>query len=143
MEDKNLTEEEKQSLLDDILANSKDEVKIGRHTIKMGWVRHSARRKVSHILSKEKDETKVVAKCVAALILNHRVLIFLFYWFLWRWIYYVEEFTEEELLPFISVCKKKADALSYFVCMAYLTDMRDTTEKMTREDAKHILQARK
>lgn len=138
-----MNDEEKESLLDDVINNSKEEVQIGRHRLRIGWVRNAAKRKVSHILAKEKDEEKVVAKCAAALLLNRRLLIYPLWWMVWRWFYYVEELTEEELLPFISTCKKKADATSYYICMACLIDMKDTEEKKTRKEAGRILQRQK
>lgn len=133
----------KEQQLDEVLANSKDKVRLGRHTIKVGWIHNAAKRKVTHILESEKDEAKVVAKCAAALVLDRRPLIWLLFWFVWRWFYYVEEFTEEEMLPFIMLCKKKVDATTYFVCMACLNDMRDNLKKMNRTDAGRILPARK
>lgn len=133
-------ESEKEAKLSDILTNSKDSVRIGRFTFRMGWTRFAARRKLSDILSNEKDEMKVIPKCAAALLLNRRWWIWLFYWVVWRWFYYVEEYTEEEYLEFIALCKKKADATTYYVLMVCLRDMRDTMEKRTRADAERILQ---
>lgn len=138
-----MSEREKEANLSDILKNSKDTVHIGRFTFRMGWTRFSARRKLSDVLANEKDETKVIPKCAAALLLNRRWWIWLFYWIVWRWFYYVEEYTEEEYLEFIALCKKKADATTYFVLMVCLNDMRDTMEKRTRADAQRILQERK
>lgn len=133
----------KEQQLDDVLQNSKDKVKLGRHTISVGWVHNAAKREITHVLESEEDEAKVVAKCAAALVLDRRPLIWLLHWIVWRWFYYVEEFTEEEYLPLITLCKKKVDAMSYYVCMACLSDMRDNLKKMNRKDAGHILQARK
>lgn len=136
-------ESDKEVGLSDILSNSKDIVHIGKHKIRIGWTRFSARRKLSQVLANEKDETKVIPKCAAALLLNRRWWIWLFYWLVWRWFYYVEEFTEEDYLEFIAICKKKADATTYYVLMVCLKDMRDTMEKRTRADAERILQEQK
>lgn len=135
------TDDEK--MLNDVINNTKEKIKIGNITVRMGWVRYAARRKVTNILINESNETKVGSKCVAALFLNRRILIFLFYWLVWRWFYYVMEFTEEQYLPFVLYCKKKVDVPTYYLLTTLLIGMKDTTMKQTRKDAEQLLRAQK
>ena len=91
----------------------------------------------------EKQEDKVTSKCTAALLLNGYFKLFFFYWFLWRWIYYIKQYGDDELLPIIEYCKKKVDVENYCIATIYLTEMRDTIMTMTREEVRHFLQERR
>mgnify|MGYP000113932552 FL=1 len=46
------------------------------------------------------------SKCAAAIVLNGYWKILFFYWFLWRWFFYVMQYSDEELLPLIETGKK-------------------------------------
>lgn len=80
------------------------------------------------------SEDKVVCKCVAALRLDSPITMKLFYGWLWRWYYYVKMYTCDDLLPYISECKKKVPVQSYYASIMLLTGMKDTMMAMTREE---------
>ena len=134
------TEDEK--LLDSMIHNSIDYVEVRNRKWGVRWIRNRARRKVSSIMLNEKDEDKVICKCAAALRLNGFFKITFLYWFLWRWYYYVAQYTEGELLPFLEVCKKKVPVDAYVMDIILLTGMKDTAMNMTKEEANRILRAR-
>ena len=98
---------EDEKLLSGIVEDSTDYVTVRGREWAVQWVRNRARRKVTDILLKEKDEDKVVCKCAAALRLNGYFKITFLYWWMWRWYYYVRQYGDGELLEFISMCKKK------------------------------------
>lgn len=127
-----------EKLLDDIVENSVDYVEVRGKRWAVRWVRNRARRKVTDILLKEDDEDKVVCKCAAALRLNGYFKITFLYWALWRWYYYIRQYGEGELLPFISLCKKKVPAEEYLIAIMLLTGMKDTVMNMTRAEAERI-----
>ena len=125
--------------LNAVKRNKKDIVILGKSKWKIGYIRNGAKSKVTDIILNEKDERKVNAKCVAALLLNGYFSIFFLYWFLWRWFFYVKQYTDAEYLPLLETCKKKEDVESYFMSIIYLTEMRDTEMMKTREEARRIL----
>lgn len=131
---------ENEKELNAVVENIKDEVKIGRHTWKVGYLRNGTKRKITDILVSEKEEDKVTAKCAAALALNGFFKIRLFHWILWRWFYYIHEYTDKDYLDIISLCKKKVGVEDYCVAIIYLTEMKDTIKIMTREEVNHIRQ---
>lgn len=135
------TEKEKKTL-DSIVENAKDYVEVRGRKWGVRWIRNRARRKVTSIMNNEKDEDKVVYKCAAALRLNGFFKITFFYWFLWRWYYYVKQYSEEELVAFIDLCKKKVPVEGYLIATMLLTGMRDDTMNMTREEVNRILRER-
>lgn len=79
-------------------------------------------------------EEKVLCKCAAVMRLRGFLKSKLFYAILWRWYYYVKEYGSEELLPFITECKKKIPAETYYASIILLTGMKDTMMAMTREE---------
>ena len=66
--------------------------------------------------------------------------ILFFYWFLWRWFFYVMQYSDEELLPLIETGKKKVRVEGYCACTILLTEMKDTVKSMTREEVNRIRQ---
>lgn len=126
--------------LNDIVNNSKDIVTIRKRKWKVGWMRNRAKRKMTDILLNEKEDDKVNSKCAAALLLNGYFKIFFFYEILWRWFYYVKQYSDEELLPVIELCKKKVQVEAYCATTILLTEMKDTIMIMTREEVSRIRQ---
>lgn len=128
-----------QQQLNDLLENKVSFVDVRDKTWKVRWKTKQSLRKVTDKLLDEKEnEDKVVCKCVALLRLENWWKQKLFYWILWRWYYYVREYTDEELLPYIEECKKKVPVESYFGCIMLLTAMKDTMMMMTRKEVNHI-----
>lgn len=134
---------EDEKLLNEVIENNPDELEAFGRKWKIGYLRNGTKRKVTNILMREKQEDKVSSKCTAALLLNGYFKIFFFYWILWRWLYYIKQVGDEELLPIMEYCKKKVDVESYCLVTIYLTEMRDTIMTMTREEVRHFLQERR
>ena len=126
--------------LNSVMDDGVDYVMVRGKRWAVRWIRNRAKRKVTDIFLNEKEEDKVAAKCTAALRLNGYFKIKFFYWILWRWYYYVRQYSEAELLPFIEMCKKKVQLTEYFVAIILLTEMKDTMMMMTRAEAEHIRQ---
>lgn len=131
---------EDEKLLNEVIENNPDELEAFGRKWKIGYLRNGTKRKVTNILMREKQEDKVSSKCTAALLLNGYFKIFFFYWILWRWLYYIKQVGDEELLPIMEYCKKKVDVESYCLVTIYLTEMRDTIMTMTREEVNCFLQ---
>lgn len=131
---------EQEKALNEIVENKKDVVEIRGRKFRIGWMRNRAKRKITDIILEEKYEDRVSAKCSAALILNGYFKITFFYWFLWRWFYYVKQYSDKELMPLVELCKKKVQLEDYCLITIYLTEMRDTIKSMTREEVNRIRQ---
>lgn len=134
---------EAQALQKAIVHNSIDIVYLRNRKVKMKWLYGGVRDLLSKVLLEEKDESKVGAKCAALIVLNGLWSIKFFYWFLWRWFYYVKQYTEEEYLPLMSMCKKKVGAENYYLLTTLLIGMKDTMMAMTRKETERFLQEQK
>lgn len=112
--------------------------RIGLHDLS-GWAKH----KISKVLLKEGgDEFSVGCKCIAAARLNSYFRIKLTWWFLWRWYYYMCNYTDSELTDAICLIKKKVASGSYFFNTTLLIGMRETMMSMSREEVAASLRER-
>lgn len=102
-----------------------------------------AKRKISKILLKEGgDEFAVGCKCLAAAIHNSYFRIKWLWWILWRWYYYMRNYTDSELTDAICIIKKKVASGSYFFNTTLLIGMRETMMAMSREEVAASLRER-
>lgn len=101
-----------------------------------GWARH----KITKIILKEGDEYAVTCKCVAAARLNSYFAIKFLWWFLWRWYYYVRNYTDSELVEAVALIKKKVAPGSYLLVTTLLIGMRETMMQMNRAEVSATLQ---
>lgn len=133
---------EEQALLNDILGNSVDEIKVRNETWRFRWLTWGAKRKITDIYLNEKNEDKVAVKCIAAARVNGWIGMKLIYPLMWRWMYYVKQYTYEELIEAVALVKKKAPLAAYLITITSLTEMKDTMMQMTRQEAERIRQER-
>ncbi len=130
---------EEQEEYNSIVENDYDEVAVRGRKWKIYWLRNAAKRKVTSILLNKKiDELSVSSRCVAAMRLNGYWSIKFFYWFLWRWYYYFKQYTDNELLGVIALCKKKAEPFAYYANITFLTEVKDSMMAMTRDEVERI-----
>lgn len=131
--------EESQRGYDAVLEGDVAEVQLRGKSVRIGWLCNGTQRKLSHIMSTEEDERKVGAKCAAAIVLNGYWGILLLWWFVWRWYYYVMQYSDAELFPIIDEGKKKVPAQQFFVNTMSLIGLRDTMMQMTRDETERAL----
>jgi hypothetical protein len=86
------------------------------------------------------DSDKNNCKVAACIVLNGLWPIKLRYWFLWRWFYYVKEYTDEQLAPLLEEGKKKVPVEAYYEATILAIGMKDTMMAMTRAEVERILQ---
>ena len=123
-------------LLDEILGDSVELVSMrGRKkSYPVRWMKPGTMRKLTHIM---------LAKDNAALIiLNDFWKIKFLYPILWRWFFYIKQYTDDELFPIIAAGKKKVPAKNFFMNITLLTEMKDTIMIMKKEEAITSLQGR-
>jgi hypothetical protein len=130
---------EEEVFLNDTLERKPSFVKVRDKMWKCDWLFHGTERKLTSVLADEStDEDKVVCKCAALLRLNGLWKIKFFYPILWRYFYYIKQYREDELLPFITECKKKVIANEYLLSIMCLIGMRDTMMSKTRKEVTRL-----
>ena len=129
-----------QDILDSVLSEEPTEyVFRGKHR-KLGWIKKGAARKFSHVVMKEKNESKRNAKICAVVILNNFWKILFAYWFLWRYYYYIIDLDDVEVLRVLEIEKKKIQSTASALITILATAMTDLTMTMTKKEAQHIHQ---
>ena len=151
---------EEQRMLKEVTSEEVSYVNVRGKRWKVGWIKNGTLDHVSRILLErnakvsgnenetdaytkeyEKDpvrvggrENKVACKCAALLKLNGYWSIKFLYWILWRWYYYVKQYSDTELFEFVEECKKKLPVMDYLMCTTLLTAMMDTKKQMNRAE---------
>lgn len=133
---------EDQRALVDVVENEKSVVLLRGHKIKVGWMHPGTADWVSALMTKDGDENKVLAKCAALIRLNGFWKSHLFYWCVWRWYYYVRQYTSADFLPLFEAAQKKTAseaAPAYLNATIYLTALSTTKKQMTKREAERTL----
>lgn len=150
--------EEIQKELLDINDDRKSTVAIdGRKPVKIGWIKPYSNEKITRAMFLYAEEAKGLEEDVDALrsmsersstlhkiaayaLLNNFFKINLFYWIKWRWMYYVQEWTFDQLLPIIQEAKKKVPSGEYVWGITLAATMMETTMMMTSKEAERYRQ---
>ena len=121
--------------LNEILEAKKETVKVGRRTFRIGWLKHGTMRKFTDVmLDGEDDGYKRNVKLAAAVLLNNRWKLAL-HWAYWRWLYYVRDIGQEEVLAVLAAAKKKLPQEPYLLATILATGMTDLMMTMRRSEA--------
>ena len=123
---------------------------------KLRWLRNSQLEKLGRLMlhkaaTDEKDhelsvleetteDAKIACKAAAIYVTNGGWLrLKLFYGILWRWFYYVKEYSAMQLAEILEVGKKKIPLTQFFLITMSLTEAKDTLMMMRMEEAERIL----
>lgn len=133
---------EDEQLLDSVMEDAKDEVSIKGTNKKyqIGWLKKGTMRKMTSVSLEEGKDDMLSAKVAALVILNNYWKIKFFYPILWRWFFYIKEYTDDQLSEIIAVGKKKVPYIAFLTNTILVTGMRDTIMTMTKEEAERIRQ---
>jgi len=131
---------EVQDELNSIIENLPDYAKIRNKIYKIRWLHAGTVRKINQIILKEGNDSIANYQVAACIILNSFLKIKFIYPFLWRWFYYVKQYSEADLTEVLAIGKKKIPLQSYFVNTILMTDMRDTMMMMTKKEVYSIRQ---
>lgn len=135
------TREDEQALVS-VVENEKTVVTVRGHKMKVGWMHPATADWISALMTKDGDENKVLAKCAALIRLNGFWKCHLLYWFVWRWYYYIRQYTSAELTPLFEEAQKKtaqAAAPAYLNATILLTALSTTKKQMTKAEAERTL----
>ena len=136
-----------QELLDSVLEATPDEIPFRGKTWKVHWWRNYMKRKFTHVMLKETsrktakrggvgDAWKQNIKLAAILLLSRKWKIVFFYWFYWRWLYYVVDVDQVEVLRLMDASKKKIPLDASMMCTGLAISMMDTLMSQTKEEVR-------
>lgn len=133
---------EDEQLLNEVMEDSVDEVSIkgSKKKYRIGWMKKGTMRKISSVALEKGEDDTLSAKTAALIILNNYWKIKFFYPILWRWFFYVKEYTDDQLSEILAVGKKKVPYIPFLTNTILVTGMRDTIMTMTKEEAERIRQ---
>lgn len=127
---------ESERLLDDILGDSVEMVSLRsqKKQYPVRWMKPGTMRKLTHIVLKKGNDSKLSCMSASLIILNNFWKIKLFYPIHWRWFYYIKQYTDDELFPIIAAGKKKVPLQTFLMNITLLTEMKDTIMIMKKEE---------
>lgn len=143
--------------LNDINSDNSDLVQIpGAGSVKVGFIRPFTSEKLTELyVNADIDLEKVdelgaielmsrksshLHKLVALAVLNRFWKIKMFYWILWRWYYYVKEYTYDQLFPIVAESKKKIPLEMYLLGMGLGAMMSQDKMNLTKMEAEQYRQ---
>jgi len=121
-----------QEALDEILSREPDIIEVNGKKRQIHWLHNGTVRKFSHIMVKEKSEWKRNVKVCACILLNKRnglwTWFLLTFWLpvMWRWLYYVKDINQVEVLGVLNASKKKIQSEPLAWATILSTEMMDT-----------------
>lgn len=131
---------ESESLLNDVMNDGKSPVSIGKKTYRIGWLKRGTIRKITDVILKKGNDDKSSCQVAAAIVLNDYWKIRFFWPILWRWMYYIRQWGDEQLQPIVEEGKKKIPAQQYYLITILTTAMKDTMMTMTKAEVERFLQ---
>lgn len=134
---------EDQKELNSVTENKADVVELRGKKIQIKWMHPETLSKVSDLMLQKGNDNTIIHRSAALIVLNDFWKCHLFYWFVWRWFYYVKQYTFEELFPIIDLAQKKTASevkVAYLNATILLTVLQVAKKQMTKAEADLILQ---
>lgn len=129
-----------QRMTSEIMEQEAETVELRGKKHRIGWLKNRTVRKFSHIMLKETDPVKRNVKAAACILLNHRnglltaFLLNLWYHIYWRWLYYIVDIDQVEVVAILDASKKKIQSDPLVVATILATGMMDTAMMMARHE---------
>lgn len=111
-----------------------------KKSYKIKWLKHETTRWITRIVLKDGEDEKLSCKMASCIILNDYWKLKFLHWAFWRWLYYVKQYDDGQLLPIIEEGKKKVPQYAYYEATIYAIGMKDTIMTMKKEEVEHFLQ---
>lgn len=128
--------------LNSIASDNSEPIKVRNNTFKINGIKRGTLRFITNIMintaNSLREESTISCKVAAAVCLNNFFKLRLFHWFLWRWFYYIREYSDLELLPLVEYAKKKVELQEYLMITTLSIVLRDTQMMMTREEVSRM-----
>lgn len=125
-----------QQAIDQMLEAKPETVLVCGKKRRIGWLHNGTYRKFSHIMLSEKDEWKRNTKLCACILLNHKnglltwLIMKLWYAIYWRWLYYVKDIDQVEIMGVLNASKKKIQLEPFLMNTTLAIGMMDTMMTM-------------
>lgn len=129
-----------QELVSDLMEQEPETVAVAGHVHKITWLKRRTIRRFSHIMLKESDAWRRNVKLCACVLLNNRnglitwFLLRFWYGIYWRWLYYVRDMDQVEVMGVIAASKKKIQSEPLAVATILATAMMDTMMMMAKHE---------
>ena len=130
-----------QRLVSDIMQQEPETVTVLGRRHRITWLKNRTVRHFSHIMLHDEEPWRRNVKVCACVLLNKRTGIFnhlaqrLLYPFYWRWLYYVRDISQVEVMVVLDASKKKIQSEPLAVATIFATAMMDTMMMMARHEA--------
>ena len=130
-----------QEVISDLMEQEPETVVVCGKKHSITWLKNSTVRKFSHIMVKEKDPWKRNVKVCACVLLNKRFGLFnriaqrCWHWIYWRWLFYVRDIDQVEVMGVLDASKKKIQSEPLSVATILAIGMMDTMMMMARHEA--------
>lgn len=134
-------EVELQKIVSDLMEQEPETVVIRGRKHSITWLKNRTIRKFSHVMLKEDEPWKRNVKVCACILLNARnglatwFRLHFWYWIYWRWLYYVRDIDQVEVMGVLDASKKKIQSQPLAVATILATGMMDTMMMMARHEA--------
>lgn len=131
---------EMQRIVSDLMEQEPETVYVAGSKHRITWLKKRTVRKFSHIMLKEKDSWKRNVKVCACVLLNHRYGLLTWFrlniWYAvyWRWLYYIRDVDQVEVMGVLAASKKKIQSEPLSVATILATAMMDTMMMMARHE---------
>lgn len=131
---------ELQTILSGLMEEEPETVTVCGKKHSITWLKNRTVRKFSHIMVSEKDPWKRNVKVCACVLLNSRLglltwfLLHFWYWIYWRWLFYVRDIDQVEVMGVLDASKKKIQSEPLAVATILATGMMDTMMMMARHE---------
>lgn len=145
---------EAQQLYLSLINNDADVVEILRtkKKYKIRWMKHGQIEKLTKLLVKNAgdkldisdaiiEDGKIACKAAAIIILDGYWKLKFWYWLVWRWFYYVEQYDDIQLQKLLEIGKKKVPQNQFYVTIMSLTEAKDSLMRMRAKEVEAILRA--
>ena len=126
--------------LHSVVNDGVDLVNIRNKKYKIRWIKPGTQRKLSETITKYKDDDTLQYRCASLCILNNYFKILFFQWFLWRWFFFIKEYSPGEMKEVFEVSKKKIPQVESLLNMVLILGVTDMLKSQTMTFAKDFLQ---
>ena len=101
---------------------------------KIKWMKNFTRKHITDTILKEGNDDKQSCMCAALMVLNGFWKIKFMYWIVWRFFYYIKQYTENELTELLEMGKKKVPLDAYYANIISLTELKVTSMMMKKKE---------
>lgn len=122
--------------------NLADVVEVRGRRFKVRWMHPFTNDRITRLMLEDGNDGKILSQCAALIVLSSFWRTKFFYWILWRWFYYVKQYTSAELFPLFEMAQKKTaqeELAAYLNATILLTALKDTKKLMTKAEAERSL----